>query len=232
MSSPAPGPEHHRVVDEVGWTDELQPEPPATEPLQEPIGRTAWRVLVSPRAAMVDLGRDVDAVRKAIIIIVAYALTAMLTRIAQSTLGYPPGTDAGTQVALIVFGLPLTLIGYVLAAYVLRLAIPDHLDRRMGTAFARLSISWTVPAFGLLLLGVVEVWLLAAGVVTPAGLADAYVESGTWTAMSVLLGVWPILVTAIAIRVATQRNWLVVVGLLIVTAIVSVMPTAPTLFIL
>ena len=230
MSSPAPGAQHDRVASEPGWARELNERhgPPALEPgepLEEPLWETVKRVALTPRAGMVALGRDVDAGRKGVLVSVTYGLAAAVIAAGQAAFGYPPDTDLTAGVLFALAVLPLFVLGTLLSAYVLRLAIPEGLDRRLGTAFGRLSLAWFVPSSVLLITGIVDIALLASGLVNAQQLSNFYLDSDRIALLLGVVSLWPLGVTAVAIRVATERNWFIVVLLLVVTTLVAAMPS-------
>ena len=122
-------------------------------------------------------------------------------------------------------GLPLPVLGTLLSAYVLRRAIPEELDRRAGMAFARLSLAWFVPSSVLLITGIVDIALLASGMVNAQQLSNFYLYSDRIAMLMGVVSLWPLGVTAVAIRVATERNWLIVVLLLIAITLVAATPS-------
>ena len=230
MSSPPPGAEHDRVASEPGWAHELgeRPEPPPrepVEPLDEPLWETVKRVALTPRAGIVSLGRDVDAARKGLVVAVAYGLAAAAIVAVQASFGYPPDVEPTLGILLALAGLPLIVLGTLLSAYVLRLAIPEELDRRAGMAFARLSLAWFVPSSVLLITGIVDIALLASGMVNAQQLSNFYLDSDRIALLLGVVSLWPLGVTAVAIRVATERNWLIVVLLLIAITLVAATPS-------
>lgn len=189
-----------------------------------------WRMVVSPRRAMADLGSDPGAGRKGLLLGLIVAIASTAVAVVQRWYGYPvldpPVTDLDPLGVLVWLNIPLQLLGLALGAAVL---VRWSRRRPYGSAFGRVSFASGVP----ILLAFVESAVVVARLLMGADPArlTTWVEDDAWPVFSLLtliFLVWWAALTVLAVRSAGVRGRL---STGVATTLIMVAIPAPSLLV-